>query len=129
MWGKHPFVIADNCALDVRDLAAATAWYIDKLEDSGRPFVDLQTAKEAPTITLVELEPGGTAEPATTGKPATAGDRQHVIFFAKKLEQAREWLSERGVTVGPLTTDSGGNRLFVFWDLEGHAIEVCIEPG
>jgi catechol 2,3-dioxygenase-like lactoylglutathione lyase family enzyme len=129
VWGNAPFYVADNCALDVRDLAAATAWYkqklglreakTDRVEDSGRAFVDLQisTSKYDAALTLVELEAGGVEEP------------QHVIFFAKKLEQAREWLSGRGVTVGPLTTDSGGNRLFNFWDLEGHAIEVCIEPG
>ena len=39
--------------------------------------------------------------------------------------QDEEWLSSRA----PSTTDSGGNRLFRFRDLEGNTIEVCVEPG
>ncbi len=127
MWGRPPFSIADNCAIDVRNLAASREWYKEKLglreapddreDDSGRPFVDLRIANDDAFISLVELKPGASAESG------------HVIFFSKSLEKARQWLAGRQVVVEPITTDSGGNRFFQFQDLEGNKIEVGIEPG
>jgi catechol 2,3-dioxygenase-like lactoylglutathione lyase family enzyme len=126
MFGRPPFVIADNCAVDVRSLAAARAWYRDKLgfaevktdreDDSGRPFADLSDSKSEPFLTIVEMAPGASAT------------KEHVIFYAGNLEKTHKWMSERGVTVEPITADSGGNRLFRFLDLDGNAIEVCVEP-
>ena len=127
MWGKHPFWISDNCVMEVRNLGAARDWYKktfglreasgEREDDSGRPFVDLRVSNDDTALTLVERE---AASPAQS---------EHVIFFAKNLQKAREWLTERGVTVEAITSDSGGNRLFRFQDLEGNAIEVCVEPG
>src|SRR5580700_10878086 len=75
MWGKPPFSIADNCAIDVRNLAASHLWYKKKLglreapngraEDSGRPFVDLRIADNDTFISLLELKSG--ASPERTG--------------------------------------------------------------
>jgi catechol-2,3-dioxygenase len=127
MWGKHPFWISDNCVIEVRNLGAVRDWYKktfglreasgEREDDSGRPFVDLRVSNDDTALTLVERE---AASPAQS---------EHVIFFTKNLQKAREWLTERGVTVEAITTDSGGNRLFRFQDLEGNAIEVCVEPG
>jgi catechol 2,3-dioxygenase-like lactoylglutathione lyase family enzyme len=127
MWGSPPFSIADNCAVDVRNLSAACQWYKDKLglreakqdreDDSGRPFVDLHTPSTDTSLTLLELAPGATRE------------KSHVIFFAKDLDKVHQWLQSRGVAVEQPTTDSGGNRLVDFHDLEGNKIEVCVEPG
>lgn len=126
MWGKPPFFIADGCAIDVQNLAAARDWYKEKLglreahdreeDDSGRPFVDLHISDNDACVTLVESEPGGKKESS------------HVIFFTRNLEKAHQWLAGRGVSVEPLMSDSGGNRLFLFRDLEQNAIEVCVEP-
>ena len=111
----------------MRNLAAARDWYKEKLElreanddreeDSGRPFADLHVSNDDTFVSLVELEPGA------------ARENRHVIFYAKNLEKAHQWLAARGVSVGTTTTDSGGNRFFRFQDLEGNTIEVCIEPG
>jgi catechol 2,3-dioxygenase-like lactoylglutathione lyase family enzyme len=127
MWGKPPFYILDNCAVDVRNLAAAREWYkenlglheadTDREEDSGRPFADLHISNDDAYLSLVELEPGA------------SGENRHVIFFAKNLEKAHQWFVGRAVAVEPTVTDSGGNRLFRFRDLEGNTIEVCVEPG
>src|SRR5271157_570659 len=124
MWGKPPFSIADNCAVDVQNLAAVCEWYKEKLvlheahddreEDSGRPFVDLHISNDDTFLSLVELEPG------------TSAKNGHVIFFTKHLEKAHQWLAGRGVVVEPTTADSGGNRFFRFQDLEGNTIEVCV---
>lgn len=123
--GKLPFSIPDNYGIDVRNLAVASEWYREKLglhvsqngreDDSGRAFVDLH-ATENTFVSLVELPTGAVP------------DKRHVIFFATNLERAREWLAEGGILVDPITADSGGNRHFHFQDLEGNAIEICVEP-
>lgn len=127
MWGKPPYTIAENCAVDVRSVAAAREWYKEKLglrdadndreEDSGRPFVDLRISDDNTFLSLVELEPGASVE------------NRHVIFFTGNLEKAHGWLAARGVPVEPPATDSGGNRFFRFQDLDANTIEVCVEPG
>lgn len=127
MWGRPPFTITENCAIDVRDLAASRQWYMQKLglresharesDDSGRPFADLFAFSDEACISLVELPSGAPPE------------KRHVIFFAKKPENAREWIMQRGISVEPIIQDSGGNRFFRFRDLEGNFIEVCLEPG
>ena len=126
MWGQPPFTIADNCVVNVLNLRVACEWYKEKLglreshndreDDPGRPFMDLNIANDDTFLSLVELDPGISAE------------KRHVIFFAKNLEKVHHWLAGRGVAVEPTTTDSGGNRLFRFQDLEGNTIEVCVEP-
>jgi catechol 2,3-dioxygenase-like lactoylglutathione lyase family enzyme len=127
MWGKPPFSIADNYAIDARNLAGLIEWYKDKVglqevntdreEDSGRPFADLHISNDDTFLSLVELPSGATAE------------KRDIIFYSKHLEKAHKWLAGRGVFIEPITTDSGGNRLFRFHDLEGNTIEVCVEPG
>lgn len=126
MWGKPAFSISDNCAVDVRNLGAARKWYEEKLgfreapdkreEDSGWPFVNLCISNDGLARTLLERE---------AGTPPTNG---HVIFFAKNLEKARQWLVERQVSAESTTEDSGGNRLFRFFDLDENPVEVCVEP-
>ena len=49
------------------------------------------------------------------------------IISCKKLEKAREYLSERGVIAGPLQ-DGGDCQFFEIRDSEGHVIEICTEP-
>jgi catechol 2,3-dioxygenase-like lactoylglutathione lyase family enzyme len=127
MWGRPPFSISDNDAINVRNLAEALEWYkekpglrdakTDREDDSGRRFADLHISGDDTFLSLVELESGASTK------------NGHVIFFAANLEKAHQWLAERGVSVEPTTTDSGGNRLFRFQDLEGNTIEVCVEPG
>jgi catechol 2,3-dioxygenase-like lactoylglutathione lyase family enzyme len=126
MFGKPSFTIPDECAIDVRNLSAARAWYMDKLgltetktdrdDDSGRPFADLSLSRSGPFLSILELSPGA------------APEKSHVIFYAGNLEKCHKWMTERGVQVEPMTSDSGGNRLFRFRDLDGNAIEVCVEP-
>jgi catechol 2,3-dioxygenase-like lactoylglutathione lyase family enzyme len=124
MFGSIPIHVADNFAVSVRNLSDAKKWYTGKLglremrtdrqDDSGLPFVDLHFSGDDTFITLVEAGPE--AQP------------QHAIFFTKNLSKAHKWLAERNVPTEPLATDSGGNRFFVFRDLDGNSIEVCLEP-
>lgn len=127
MWGKLPFWISDNCAIDVKNLSTARDWYTktfglrevssDREEDSGRPFVDLSISSGDTFLTLVERDATASAQ------------SEHVIFFAKNPEKARQGLIERGAIVEAIARDSGGNRFFRLQDPEGNAIEVCVEPG
>jgi len=80
-------------------------------------FADLHISNDDAFLSLVELEPGASAE------------KRHVTFFTKNLDKAHQWFAGRGVAVEPTATDSGGNRLFRLQDLEGNTIEVCVEPG
>jgi len=126
MFGKPPFVVPDNDAVDVRNLSSARAWYQNKLglkefpsdreDDSGRPFAELGISSSGGFLTLVELPSGESPQ------------KSHVILYAGNLEKAHKWMAEKGLAVEPITTDSGGNRLFRFLDLDGNAIEVCVEP-
>lgn len=129
MWGKLPFYLGDNLAVEVRNLGAASAWYKEKLglrdapkgreDDSGRPFVDLQL--DGTLLTLVEVEPG-------LSDPQGRKLDPRPVFFTKNVQKAYEWMRERGISVGPVSSDSGGNQLFEFRDLDGNSIEVCKEP-
>jgi hypothetical protein len=120
MWRKPPFSIADNDALDARNLAVVRERYKERLgfqeartereEDSGRPFKDLCVSGDNTLLSLLELEPGAAAE------------NRHVVFFARNLEKAQQWLAGRGVAVEPTATDSGGNRFFRFQDLDGSTL-------
>jgi hypothetical protein len=53
---------------------------------------------------------------------------KHPIVFTKKIEKVHEEFISKGIRVGPIESDAGGNRLFPFYDVEGNSIEVCVEP-
>jgi catechol 2,3-dioxygenase-like lactoylglutathione lyase family enzyme len=128
MWGKPPLYIPDSFAVEVRDLQAASSWYKEKLglrdaprdigDDSGRPHVVLQLDKDQ-YVSLVQVE-GQASTKRSYGSVAP-------IFFAGNLGKTQDWLKNRGVTVEPIESDSGGNQLFRFLDLEGNRLEVCQE--
>lgn len=127
MWGsnKPPFEVADGYGIDVSNLDAACSWYKEKLgfrdapevdeDDSGRPFRGLKLSDKGIALSLVEHNQEGHAQ-------------QHVIFYAPKLEKARDWLLKRGIPTTAIEADSGGNCFFKFQDFDGNTIEGCLEP-
>ena len=126
MWGAFPLFLADSAAITVSDLSIATSWYKEKLalqlaktkreDDSGLPFVDLHYPQADTCLTLLE------------DSSRNAATDSHPILFTKNLKKAHDWLFNRGVAVEPMTSDSGGNQLFYFQDLDENRIEVCVEP-
>ena len=64
---------------------------------------------------------------ASGNKHSSQSPERPPVMFAKKLAEAHEYLSARGVHVGPIQSDSGGNQFFRFRDLEGNELEVCQE--
>lgn len=126
-WTKRAFSYADGVAGDVRDIAAAQRWYAEKMgfqysstemdEEEG----DMVLGYSAGEIFLALVKVSGSERPDR--------DPHHpAIIFAKKLAAAHEYLSSRGVDVGPVQQDSGGNHFFRFRNLEGNELEVCVEP-
>jgi predicted enzyme related to lactoylglutathione lyase len=113
---------ADSFYVGVRDVAAATAWYMEKFGlkkttaewDEGEGGVALSFAKELP---VVIVGPIGLSE-----------DRSTRMLYASDIEKAKKWLSSRGVSVGGIETDRQGTRYFAMQDLEGNSIEVSEQP-
>jgi len=123
-WTKKMFSSAGDVVVDVRDVAAAQRWYSEKLGLSySSPDVEeasLELGHSADSIVVYLVEISGSERPnKSPGKPP--------IMFARKLADAHEHLSSRGVDVGPIQSDSGGNQFFRFRDLEGNELEVCQE--
>jgi catechol 2,3-dioxygenase-like lactoylglutathione lyase family enzyme len=126
MWGKPPFEVGDGFVLEVSNLEASRRWYKETLgfrdapevaeDDSGRPFLALKISDHGPYVSLLEK-----------GLSDSVGDTRP-IFFVGSLTKTRDWLTKRGVAVGPTEADSGGNQFFKIQDLDGNSIEVCVEP-
>lgn len=109
----------------VRDLERAVTWYCERLglsivpEHSYSGEVHLgYLQREKVVITLF---------PCLDGKPGVSIDRRPILF-TRKLDSVHSDFAAFGVEVGPIQSDSGGNRFFRFRDLEGNEIEVCVEP-
>jgi catechol 2,3-dioxygenase-like lactoylglutathione lyase family enzyme len=121
---KKVISFQDAVVVEVRDVAAAQQWYSEKLglryssTEVEQASVVLGYSDDDAELYLVEIS-GNERSEGQSGKPP--------IIFASKLAAAHEYLSSRGVAVGPLQTDSGGNRFFRFRDLEGNELEICQE--
>jgi hypothetical protein len=86
--------------------------------DVEEASLELGYSADSIVVYLVEIS-GSERSNRSPGKPP--------IMFARKLADAHEHLSSRGVDVGPIQSDSGGNQFFWFRDLEGSELEVCQE--
>jgi len=115
--------VADSFYVGVRDLNAATCWYMEKLGlkrtkvdvDEGEGCVALVFPKEAPTAIIL-------------GPPAQSDVEPTKMLYTGAIERAHEWLNSRGVRVSAIETDRQGTRYFSMQDLEGNVIEVSEEP-
>jgi predicted enzyme related to lactoylglutathione lyase len=125
MWGARNFYFGGSISVGVRDLGRAIAWYEEKLKLRLTPIKSedfealLAFDKEDQDGVALVLIPPGEAKANVAGHP---------ILFTKKIEKVHEEFASRGVTVGPVQSDSGGNQFFQFQDVEGNTIEVCVEP-
>ena len=107
--------------IPVADMAAATAWYADKLGlreidvemDDGDGCIALGFSKEEYILCL--------------GPPGRSSGELTPMLTSSKLEKARESLIARGVTVTDIQSDRQGTLYFEMRDLEGNVIEVCEE--
>ena len=108
--------------IGVVDIAAATAWYIDKLGlrkvnaelDDGEGCVALGFSKDDYALCL--------------GPPGRPTDEFTPMLNSSSLKKARELLISRGVNVGDIQQDRQGTHCFEMRDLEGNVIEISEEP-
>ncbi|MFY9562580.1 MAG: VOC family protein [Terriglobales bacterium] len=108
--------------IGVVDIAAATAWYIDKLGlrkvnvelDDGEDCVALGFAKDDYALCL--------------GPPGRPTDELTPMLNSSNLKKAREFLISRGVNVSEIQQDRQGTHYFEMRDLEGNVIEVSEQP-
>lgn len=125
MWGTKTFYFGASISVGVRDLQRATAWYQEKLKLKLTPFHSedyealLSFDKDDETGIALCLIPPGEEQ---------ANVEEHPILFTKKIEQAHQEFLSKDIKVGPIQSDSGGNRFFEFWDVDGNKIEICVEP-
>ena len=123
-WTKKMFSSEGDVVVDVRDVVAAQQWYSEKLglsySSAEVEEASLELGYSADSVVVYLAEIVGNARPnESLGRPP--------IMFARKLADAHEYLSTRGVDVGLIQSDSGGNQFFRFRDLEGNELEVCQE--
>ena len=123
-WTKRRFSSAGDVVVEVRDVQAAQRWYAEKF---GLPYSSTEVEEasmalgysaDSIVVYLVDISGSGCTDKSRRKAP---------IVFAKRLADAHEYLSARGVDVGPIQNDSGGNRFFRFRDLAGNELEVCEE--
>ena len=123
-WTKKMFSSAGDVVVDVPNVVAAQEWYSEKLglsySSAQVEEASLELGYSADSVVVYLVEIVGTARPnKSPGRPP--------ILFARNLADAHGYLSTRGVDVGPVSSDSGGNQFFQFRDLEGNELEVCQE--
>lgn len=112
---------AGSIYIGVRDLKAALAWYKDKFDLREFPGPMDAEIGDAALVSADEEVFISFGAP----NPANVETR---MFSVKDAKKAREWLSARGVSVGPLQVDRQGTHYFEMRDLEDNMIELCEEP-
>lgn len=121
-----PFSGLDTVIIRVRDITAATQWYVQRLgaeaiyeddeqklsvvEFGGDPDGDTMGS----TLTLWQLEPGAEWESSST----------YPILATSDARAAHTDLKAKGVKVGELT-ETPGVFFFRFTDLDGNTLEGC----
>jgi catechol 2,3-dioxygenase-like lactoylglutathione lyase family enzyme len=126
MWGGKHFYFGDNITVGVRDLDSAIRWYQEKL---GLRRSEVYAGDDVDALLVLSKNDDVGLGLVVFG-PEVGPDNleRHPILYSNKIEAAREDFLSRGVSVGPIQKDSGGNRFFQFQDMEGNTIEVCVEP-
>lgn len=103
--------------IGVRNLEAATAWYIEKFE-----LTKLKKPADEEDADVGLMSPDGKVFVFLS--VPNNGDVDTPILFVKKIEKALEWLQAHSVNAGPVLTD-GQSQYFEIRDLENNMIEIC----
>ena len=124
-----PMIYGPGVGVGVRDMQRAVAWYCDKLgldhepKNIEAPAVKIGYPRgEDDLIALVLLIKIPEAQ-------SNAFARKHNVLFTRRLNEVRAKFISKGILVGPMQQDTGGNSFFEFKDCEGNWIEICLEPG
>lgn len=107
--------------IPVRDLASATAWYIEKF---GLREIEIEMDNPEGCIALGF---GKDEYAFTLGPPGGSSGELTPRLSASNLKKAHALLASRGVSPGEIQQDRQGTHFFNLRDLEGNEIEVCQE--
>ena len=121
----HHFSGLDTVIIRVRDISAATAWYVQHLgaeaiyEDAEQRLAVIEIGGDddgngASTLTLWQLDDGVAWAPSNT----------YPILATPDAKAAHAALTAQGVEVGVLM-ETPGVWFFRFADLDGNALEAC----
>jgi catechol 2,3-dioxygenase-like lactoylglutathione lyase family enzyme len=118
----RPFSSAGTNYVGVHDLATSVSWYKEKL---GLREIDVEMDKSEGCTALGFSNDEYIVALGPTGK---ATEELRPILFTKNINKARDYVSSRGASVGPIEQDAQGTHYFEIRDLDGNVIEVCEEP-
>lgn len=126
MWGLRKLYSIGAVVIGVRNMDCAVPWYCGKLGLSSQ-------SKETDEVYIGHLGADSDMLPLIILVPIPRGQTnvfadRHQILFTRNLDAIHAEFSSKGIQVGPIQNDSGGNRFFNWQDLEGNSIEVCQEP-
>jgi catechol 2,3-dioxygenase-like lactoylglutathione lyase family enzyme len=125
MWGGKKFYFGDNISVGVRDLNRAVDWYQEKL---GLCLTPLKSEDFDAFLSFTKDDDTGLALIVIPPGESKANVEGHPMLFTKRIEDTHKEFISRGINVGTIEVDSGGNSFFRFRDPEGNEIEVCREP-
>jgi catechol 2,3-dioxygenase-like lactoylglutathione lyase family enzyme len=108
--------------IGVRDLAFATAWYVEKL---GLRKVDIELDEPEGCVALGFDKNDCAFVLGPAGKPT---DELTPLLYTRNLKKARNFLSSRGVIVGEIQQDRQGTHFFEMRDVEENIVEISEEP-
>jgi catechol 2,3-dioxygenase-like lactoylglutathione lyase family enzyme len=108
--------------IGVQNLAAATAWYKEKL-GLHEITIELDDGEDCKVLGFANDELASVL--LTAGEPT---DGPTPVLFTSNIKKAKDFLSSRGVNTGEIQQDRAGTRYFEMHDLEGNMIEVSEEP-
>jgi catechol 2,3-dioxygenase-like lactoylglutathione lyase family enzyme len=105
----------------VADLAAAASWYADIFGLRPRP------AKFEGGEKGFELY-GGDELFFVLGPSGLPTNDETPMLYTRRIDKARKYLIEHGVTIGETQRDRQNTRFFEMRDLEGNVTEIVDEP-
>lgn len=110
--------------IGVSDIAAAVAWYIEKL---GLQKIKAEM-NDCPGCVVLGFDKDVYAVTIGPVVPSDAIDELTHSLFTNHIDKAQKWLSSRGVNVGEIQKDRQGTRFFEIRDPENNVIEITEEP-
>ena len=103
-------------------------------ERATRFWVDVLGVKEIPSMVdsdhIVWLQlPSGTMVHLIEHEDAPSEPSHHGAFEVEDIDEAQEYMRERGVETTDITQRHDGQRVFFIEDTEGNRIEICTKSG
>lgn len=107
----------------VKDKARATRFWVDVLGVNEIPSM-----VDSDHIVWLQL-PSGTMVHLIEHADAPSAPSHHGAFEVEDIDEAQEYMHERGVETTDITQRHDGQRVFFIEDTEGNRIEICTKSG